>query len=57
VDFYPFRKKPDTLVLAGQNDGQAPLPAQNRMDAQIPDCKFVKITGSHNFIQESDVGF
>jgi 3-oxoadipate enol-lactonase len=43
-----------TLVLAGQNDGQAPLPAQDRMAEQIPNCKLVKMAGSHNFIQESD---
>lgn len=43
-----------TLVLAGENDGQAPLPAQDKMAEQIPCCKFVKIAGSHNFIQETD---
>lgn len=43
-----------TLVLAGQNDGQAPLPAQDRMVEQIQDCEFVTIAGSHNFIHESD---
>jgi len=49
-----FQITAPTLVLAGQNDGQAPLPAQNRMAEQIPNCKLVKIAGSHNFIQESN---
>ena len=46
-----------TLVLAGLHDGQAPLPAQDRMAAQIPNCRLVKIAGSHNFIHESDEAY
>ncbi len=46
-----------TLVLAGLHDGQAPLPAQDRMAEQIRDCTLVKIAGSHNFIHETDQAY
>ncbi len=43
-----------TLVLAGQDDGQAPLAHQRRMADRIPGCDLQVVAGSHNFIQEDD---
>ncbi|MCJ7873434.1 alpha/beta hydrolase [Phaeobacter sp. J2-8] len=39
-----------TLVLAGQQDGQAPVAAQRAMARRIPNCRFQLIDGTHQMV-------
>lgn len=42
-----------TLVLAGSNDGQAPITAQQAMAEQIPGSRFETVEGSHAMLWEN----
>lgn len=46
-----------TMVLAGKDDLQAPVDAQQRMANAIPNALFERVEGAHNFIFESDTGY
>jgi 3-oxoadipate enol-lactonase len=46
-----------TLVLAGKDDLQAPIDAQQRMADSIPNARLEQVEGAHNFIFESDLAY
>ncbi len=46
-----------TLVLAGEDDLQAPVAAQRRLADRIPDARFRRVPGAHNFIFEGPAGY
>lgn len=45
------------LVVAGQEDGQAPMDAQIRMADRLPDAEIKTLPGAHGYLFDNDLGY